>query len=230
MAILINGTILRRAVPFAAAVFVLAALVLPAGSADAVANVRTFELSGTMEVGGPPALTLPAGSTFTATIDPATGVFGDGQLSIPTFDRGDVTGPQANITLTQLSPAIGVLDPSSGVSTMVVALEVSLEVPLLSATCSLGPIITSSSSANPGGVPFSGTPLRGTVTASGYTVPAVVGVEGSPTCDPTQASAINATLGLPSSATSLSFTVVETTPAPTPEPPTPEPVVPSYTG
>ena len=198
---------------------------LAASSADATGIQRTFTISGSMEVGGPPALTLPGASTFTATIDPVTGAFTDGQLVIPTFDRGPVSGPQANITLTQVGAATGVLDPGTGISSMTVTLEASIEVPLLSATCTLGPITSTSSSGNPGGAPLSGTPLQGTVTASGYTVPAAVGVVGSPTCDPTQASAINETLGLPTSATSLSFTVVETT-----SPPVPEPVVPSYTG
>jgi len=198
---------------------------LGAGSVGATGAHRTFAISGSMEVGGPPALTLPAGSTFSATIDPVTGAFTDGQLYIPTFDRGPVTGPQANITLMQVGAASGVLDPSTGRSTMAVSLEATLEVPLLSATCTLGPIATTSSSGNPGGASLSGTPLQGTVTASGFVVPAAVGVVGSPTCDPTQASAINETLGLPTSATSLSFTVVETT-----SPPVPEPVVPSYTG
>ncbi len=219
----------RPSVAMFAAATVLAAALIPGlasgAGAGAASTSRTFALSGTMEVGGPPSLTLPAGSTFTATIDPTTGVFEDGQLSIPTFDRGAVSGPQANITLTQVGSAVGVLDPTSGVSSMVVALDVTLDVPLLSATCELGPIATSSSSANPGGVPFSGSPLHGTVTASVSTVPAVIGVVGSSTCDPTQAAAINSTLGLPTSATSLSFTVVESTPAPAPEP-----VVPSYTG
>lgn len=212
----------------AAAILLGAALIAGLASVADAGPVwvrRTFELSGTMEVGGPPSLTLPAGSTFTATIDPATGAFEDGQLSIPTFDRGAVSGPQANITLTQVDPAVGVLDPVSGVSFMAVVLEATLEVPLLSAICPLGPIVTTSSSANPGGVPFSGSPPHGTVTTAGFIVPAVVGVVGSPTCDPAQATAINTTLGLPTSATSLSFTVVESTPAPAPEP-----VVPGYTG
>ncbi len=202
----------------------LASVVTLGGTSGAASGVtRTFAISGTMEVGGPPALTLPSGSTFTATIDPTTGAFSDGQLSIPTFDRGPVSGPQANITLTQVGAATGSLDPVTGVSSMTVTLEASLEVPLLSATCSLGPITSTSSSGNPGGSPFSGSPLTGVSTASGYTVPAAVGIVGSPTCSPAAASAINTALGLPTSATSLSLTAIETTPAP-------GPVVPGYTG
>ena len=184
---------------------------------------RTFSLSGTMEVGGPPALTLPAASTLVATIDPVTGAFSDGQLSIPSFDRGPVSGPQAIITLTQIGPATGVLDPVTGVSSMTVTLEAELEVPLLAATCTIGPITSTSSSGGPGGSPLSGSPLTGVVTASGFPVPAAVGTVGSSTCDPASASAINAALGLPTSATSISFTVVETTPAP-------GPIGPGYTG
>lgn len=199
------------------------AVILVAGPADATGVRRTFSISGSMEVGGPPALTLPVGSTFTATIDPVTGAFEDGQLTIPTFDRGPVSGPQANITLTQIGAATGVLDPDTGISSMTVTLEASIEVPLLSATCPMGPITSTSSSDNPGGSAFSGSPLTGTVTASDYTVPAVEGAVGSTTCDPSEAAAINDTLGLPTSSTALTFTVVETTPAP-------GPVVPGYTG
>ncbi|NCY16257.1 MAG: hypothetical protein EBX39_05710 [Actinobacteria bacterium] len=203
---------------------VLTTAVTLGGTSGATTGVRrTFAITGTMEVGAPPSLTLPAGSTLTATIEPSTGAFSDGQLSIPTFDRGPVSGPQAEITLTQLGAATGVLDPGTGISSMTVTLEATLTVPLLSATCSLGPITTTSSSGNPGGSPFAGSPLTGVVTASGYTVPAAVGLLGSPTCAPSAASAINTTLGLPTSATSLALTAVETTPAP-------GPIVPGYAG
>lgn len=207
----------------ALAVLLVATAIVVAGPADATGVRRTFSISGSMEVGAPPALTLPAGSTFTATIDPVTGVFEDGQLAIPSFDRGPVSGPQANITLTQIGVATGVLDPDTGISSMTVSLEALIEVPLLSATCPMGPINSTSSSDNPGGSAFSGSPLTGTVTASDYTVPAVEGTEGSTTCDPSEAAAINDTLGLPTSSTALTFIVVETTPAP-------GPVVPAYTG
>lgn len=206
------------------AVTLIALSMVALGAPARAAGVqRTFSLSGTMEVGGPPALTLPAGSTLVATIDPTSGAFSDGQLSIPTFDRGAVSGPQAEITLTQIGAATGVLDPVTGVSSMTVTLEATLAVPLLTATCTIGPITSTSSSGGAGGSPLTGSPLTGTVTASGFTVPAAVGSAGSTTCSPASAAAINATLGLPTSATSISFTVVETTPAP-------GPIGPSYTG
>lgn len=209
---------------FALMVLVISSLVaLTVDPADATGAERTFAISGSMEVGGPPALDLPADSTFTATIDPVTGAFSDGRLVIPTFDRGPVSGPQANITLTQVGSATGVLDPASGISSMTITLEATIEVPLLSATCPMGPIISTSSSGNPGGTAFSGSPLTGTVTASGFTVPAVEGTVGSTSCDPGEAAAINATLGLPTSSTTLRFAAVETTPVPVP-------VVPGYTG
>ena len=198
-------------------------ITLAGGSADATGVARTFSISGSMLVGAPPALALPSGSVLTATIDAVTGEFTDGRLVIPTFDRGPVSGPQANITLVQIGAATGVLDPDTGISSMTVTLEASIEVPLLSATCPMGPITSSSSSGNPGGSVFSGSPLTGTVTASDYTVPAVEGMVGSATCDPTEAAAINDTLGLPTSSTALTFTVIETTPAP-------GPVVPGYAG
>ena len=134
-----------------------------------------------------------------------------------------MSGPQANITLVQIGTASGVLDPDTGISSMTVSLEATIEVPLLSATCPMGPITSTSSSGNPGGSPFSGSPLTGTVTAFEYSIPAVEGTVGSASCDPTEAAAINDTLGLPTSSTALTFIVVETTPAP-------GPVVPAYTG
>lgn len=63
-----------------------------------------------------------------------------GQTSIPTFTRGPVSGPPANITLIDAAPATGPLDPVTGEVMLSTSFNVSIEVPLLSSTCSLGPV------------------------------------------------------------------------------------------
>ncbi len=217
---------------------VASALAFGAPSSGATGVVRTFSLSGSIEVGSPPGLTLPAGSTFTATIDSVTGAFTDGQFLIPSFDRGPVSGPQAIITLSQIGDASGFIDPVTGAATITTTFGGTLEVPLLTATCPLGEMTMTSSTGNPSGSAFSGSPLTGTTTATGFTVPAIVGSDpvgplsfaaaaAITECSTANAATINSTLGLPSSATSATFTAVETTPTPGPSP---EPVVPSFTG
>jgi hypothetical protein len=221
-------------------VITLAASMLAFGapSSGAIGNLRSFALTGSIEVGPPPGLTLPAGSTFTATIDSVTGAFSDGRFVIPSFDRGPVSGPQAIITLSQIGDASGVIDPVTGAATITTTFGGTIEVPLLSSTCPLGEMTMTSSTSNPSGSAFSGSPLTGTTTASGFTVPAIVGSDpvgplsfpaaaAIAECSTANAATINSTLGLPSTATSATFTAVETTPAPGP---VPEPVVPSFTG
>jgi hypothetical protein len=85
-----------------------------------------------------------------------------------------------------------------------------IEVPLLSATCSLGPVNVTSSTANPGGSPLQGNPPTGTLTATSFVVPAVV---VSATCDQAAADAVNKTLVLPSNENSISLTVVRVFPS-----------------
>jgi hypothetical protein len=214
--------------------FVATTLAFGAPSSGATGLVRTFSITGSIEVGSPPALTLPAGSTFTATVDSATGAFTDGKFVIPSVDRGPVSGPQANITLSQIGAASGVIDPVTGAATITTTFGGTIEVPILSSTCPLGEMTMTSSSANPSGSAFSGSPLTGTTTASGFTVPAIVGTDPvgplafpdtSPAAECTIANAatINGTLGLPSSVTQATFTAVETTPDS-------GPVTPSFTG
>jgi hypothetical protein len=214
--------------------FVASTLAFGASSSGATGLVRTFSITGTIEVGSPPALTLPAGSTFTATIDSVTGEFTDGKFEIPTFDRGPVSGPQANITLSQIGDATGVIDPVTGAATITTTFGGTIEVPILSSTCPLGEMTMTSSSENPSGAAFSGSPLTGTTTASGFTVPAIVGSDpvGPASvaaaipiidCSTANAATINRTLGLPSSVTQASFTAIETTPDS-------GPVTPSFTG
>jgi len=211
-----------------------ASLTLATSPAGAVTEPVTFTISGTIAVGPPPVLTLPAGSTITFDHDPATGAITNAVATIPTFDRGDVEGPQAFITLSTATPGTGSWDRTTGAGTLTLSLAGSIEVPFLGATCNLlSPIQMSLSTANPGGEPVVGQPATGVVTASGFTVPAT-----DDTVPPTEVgpaiaacAAVDEFLALPSSDTLATLTVTEQVPAPTPTPePTPTPATPAFTG
>jgi hypothetical protein len=94
-------------------------------------------VSGTIFIGSPPTLVLPAGSTFTATVDSTTGAITNGLVHIPTFPRGAV--PEADLTITDAVPATGTLDPVTGIATLTSSYIISISIPLLSAVCTLGP-------------------------------------------------------------------------------------------
>lgn len=237
----------RRLAALALAVALAVPMASVASPAGAVTVPVTFTIAGSITVGPPPALTLPAGSTITFDHDPVTGAITNAIATIPTFDRGpEVTGPQANITLTNAAPGTGSWDRATGAGSLELSLDGSIEVPDLSATCDLlAPLVLSLSTANAGGQPVvasgPGAPATGVVTAAGFTVPAT-----SPpvtTGDATPAlpvcGAVDAFLGLPTSDTSASLAVTEvlepepstTTTTTAPEPaPTPAPVRPAFTG
>lgn len=224
----------RRFAALALAAALVAPLTFAASPAGAVTEPVTFTISGTITVGPPPVLTLPAGSTITFDHDPVTGAITNAVATIPTFDRGAVDGPQAFITLTTATPGTGTWDRATGAGTLELSLAGSLEVPILSATCDLiEPISLSLSTANPGGEPVvpptPGSPAVGIVTASGFTVPATSVPVVSDSVAPTISgcAAVDAFLDLPTTDTSASFTVTEQLPAP---PPAPEPVRPAFTG
>lgn len=203
--------------------------VLPAGAAT---ESQTYTIAGTLSVGGPPALTLPPGSTITFDLDPATGAITNGVTSIPAFDRGDVTGPQAEIMLTDAAPGTGNLDPATGAASLAISFNVQLTVPLLDVVCTLAaPVTVNVSTANAGGSPIVGDPATGVVTDAGFNVSAVA---PSATCPEDSATLVNDFLVLPTDETSAAFTVTEVVaPAPTPGPtpaPTPAPAVPAFTG
>jgi hypothetical protein len=212
----------------------LMAGVSTAPAASAASEQQTYTLSGTLNIGAPPALTLPAGSSFSATVDTTTGAITGGQTSIPTFTRGPVSGVPANITLTDAAPATGTLDLVTGAATLNTSFNVSIEVPSLSATCSLGPVPVTISTSSSGGSPLSGDPATATLTASGFSVPAVV---VSATCPLVTAGIVNAALVLPTRETSISLTVVRvvaptpsTTPTTVAPAPAPVSVQPTFTG
>lgn len=231
-----NSTSRRpRRLPALALVLALAApLTLAATPAGAVTEPITFTVTGTIAVGPPPVLTLPAGSTITFDHDPVTGAITNAVATIPTFDRGAVEGPQAFITLTNAAPGTGTWDRASGAGTLELSLTGSIEVPFLEATCDLlEPIALSMSTANPGGQPVvppaPGAPAVGTVTAVGFTIPATSAPPAPTSAEPaiSACAAVDAFLDLPTAETSASFTVTEQLPAP---PPAPEPARPAFTG
>jgi len=199
-------------------------LVMLAGSstAGAATEQQTYTLTGTILIGPPPALTLPAGSTFTATVDTTTGAITAGHVSIPTFGRGPVSGPAADITVTDAAPATGTLDLATGAVSLSSSYLVSLSIPSLTSVCSLGPVDVTLTTS--GGSPLSGDPATATLTAEGFTAPAV-GV--SPTCTAPNADLVNGFLGLPTNETSMSLTVVAQVAPPTTTAPPAAPVAPT---
>lgn len=227
----------RRLAALALVVALAAPLTLATSPAGAVTEPITFTVTGTIAVGPPPVLTLPTGSTITFDHDPVTGAITNAVATIPTFDRGAVEGPQAFITLTNAAPGTGTWDRASGAGTLELSLAGSIEVPFLEATCDLlEPIALSMSTANPGGqpvvAPAPGAPAVGTVTASGFTIPAtsepVVTDNAVPAIS--GCAAVDAFLDLPTAETTASFTVTEQLPAPPAPEPTPEPARPAFTG
>lgn len=221
---------LRRLAALTLAVAIAAPLALTAAPAGAVAEPVTFTITGTIAVGGPPALTLPAGSTITFDHDPVSGAITNAVATIPTFNRGDVEGPQALITLTNVAPGAGTWDRASGVASLELSLAGSIEVPLLEATCALlEPVELSLSTANPGGqpvvAPAAGEPAVGVVTVSGFTIPATsepVQISATPSAPALSAcQAVDAFLDLPTTETSATFSVTEQLPEPAPVPATP---------
>jgi len=243
-----SSTRSRRITSLALTVALAVPMAITASPAAAAAESVTFTIAGSIAVGPPPALTLPEGSTISFDHDPATGAITNAIATIPTFDRGpEVTGPQANITLTNATPGTGSWDRTSGAGSLELSLDGSIEVPDLSATCDLAaPIVLSLSTANAGGqpvvAPSPGAPATGVVTASGFTVPATSPVVATGNVTPATAvcPAVDEFLGLPTSDTTASLTVTEVltpgpsptpTPEPTPEPaPAPAPARPTFTG
>lgn len=223
----------RPSTALAVGTAVLLAFAVAAPGAGAATEHQTYALAGSIVIGPPPALTLPAGATFTATVDTTTGAVTNGHVSIPTFDRGAVSGPQADITITDAAPATGTLNPTTGVATLTSSFLVSLSIPSLSSVCTLGPLAVVLSTT--GGSPITGTPPTGSLTATGFTVPAVA---PSATCSAQNATLVNGFLGLPTSETSMTLRVrltaatpVTTTTTAVPAPPAaPTPAQPAFTG
>jgi hypothetical protein len=183
----------------------LSTISLFGGVAGAATSTETYGISGTLTIGPPPSLTLPAGSSITFTLDDETGAITNGQTSIPTFDRGAVSGPQAFITLTDAAPATGSIDPATGHAQITLTLAVGVDVPALSASCSLGDTVTVSlSTSNPGGSALAGDPPTGVLTATGISVP---GVAASTGCELSVADVINDLIDLPTADTSFTLSV-----------------------
>lgn len=222
----------RSALAIAVCGAFVAAALATAPAAHAVTEQQTYVLTGSILIGPPPALTIPAGATFTATVDLATGAITDGHVSIPTFDRGAVSGPQANITITDAAPATGTIDLATGAVTLTSSYLVSLAVPSLSSVCQITPVSVVTSTGG-GGSPLAGNPPTATLTGAGFTTPAIV---ASPTCTDVNAGLVNGFLGLPTNETAMTITVVRavtpatTTTAVPAQPVAPTPAQPAFTG
>lgn len=136
---------------------------------------------------------------------------------MPTFAVPGVATP-TDITLANVGPIVGNIDPAGGVSAANVTLSVTITVPSGASAptvCTITPITFPASTANAGGSPFTGTPQVGTATAAGFTVPAVVGLGlATPPCNDAEAAAINGNLGLPTTSTSVTMTLSLASPLP----------------
>jgi hypothetical protein len=215
----------RRAVLALATVALISPmLATPAGAAN---ESRSFAIAGTIEVGPPPALTFPAGTSATFDYDPVTGAITNGVTTVPPFERGG-TGPQATFVLSDATPFTGSLDPVTGEGELAFSFTVEVQISD-QIICELaGPVSLTVRTSGAGGAPLvDGSAI---VTAVGFAIPAVV---SGATCESVVADAANALFGTPTSATSASFTVTETTPAPAPAPepaPEPAPARPTFTG
>jgi hypothetical protein len=213
----------RRLLAAGGAIVLVAGLSTYGLPASAATVPQTYSVAGSITVGPPPAVVLPAGSTITFDLDETTGAITNGATSIPTFLRGG-SGPQAAIIITDAAPFTGNLNSTTGAATVSFSFNVRIGISE-TVICDLaGPVNIEASTANPGGSPLSGG--TATVTAAAISIPAVV--EG-PSCDASVVSAANDLLSLPDSAASATFTVTNTTPAPAPTP-EPTPATPSFTG
>jgi hypothetical protein len=187
-----------------AAVAVLLAL-SGATPARAAASTETYAISGAFEIGPPPALTLPPGSTFSFVLDETTGAITDGETSIPAFDRGDASGLEVEVVLRDAAPATGSLDPATGEGEITLTLDGTVSVPSLEVSCALGePITLTLSTESDGGERLAGDPLSGVLTAYGVAVPPVV--EGD-ACPAEIVDVVNSQIDLPTDDTSFVMAV-----------------------
>jgi hypothetical protein len=185
--------------------------VLVASPAGAATQTMNFTMTGSTTIGsGATPQDFPAGSGFTATVDTTTGAFTDGVMSIPTYQIVN-SGIHIDVTITDTAPATGTIDPVTGVATITVHAQTSLFLEELTNTCVLGPFTVTLKTANSGGSAFTGNPLKGTLTATGFNVPAVVATS---TCPSAIAGAVNSStppgLGLPTTNTSETATLTQT--------------------
>jgi hypothetical protein len=167
----------------------------PAGAATQTMN---FKVTGSTQIGsGSAAQNFPANSGFSATVDTTTGAVTNGFFSIPTYTITETIGSTTipiHVTIADTAPVTGNIDQTTGVASLNLHTKTTLVIVVSSSvsyTCVLGPFSLTIKTSNAGGKAFTGNPLTGTLTASGYTVPAVVGTGSAGACPDAIASSIN---------------------------------------
>jgi len=172
----------------------------PAGAATETMN---FTMTGSTQIGTGAAQPFPANSGFSATVDTTTGAVTNGHFSIPGYDIVS-SGITIHIVITDTAAATGNIDQTTGVATITAHPKVTLTIQAgdPAPVCVIGPFTVVLKTSNAGGSAFTGNPLKGTLTANGYNVPAV---QTTSTCISAIAGAINSStapgLGLPTTNT-----------------------------
>jgi hypothetical protein len=193
----------------AAAIVAASALLLgslamssPAGAATEQIN---FTLTGSTTLGSQPPIDFPDGSGWSADFDTDTGDLTTGAITIPATTIEPIEGVQVGVSFLDAAPSTGFYDPDTGELEINGSFLISLSITILGATCDVGPLAANLSTSNAGGSPLTGDPATGVVTAINFTVPAVAVTD---TCDAAAAGAINSTLGLPTSTSNITMTLV----------------------
>ena len=186
----------------------------PAGAATSVMN---FTMTGSTQFSGQPVQNFPSGSGFSGTVDDTSGAVTNGAFTIPAYDVV-VSGVTIHVTISDTAKVTGNINPTTGVATLNAHPKVTLFIAAASATCVLGPFTVVLKTSNAGGHAFTGNPLKGTLTANGYTIPAIAATGSCASL----AATINTALGLPTTnthqtsvLTATNQAVTTTTAAPT---------------
>jgi len=204
-----RSTLGRSAAAVVGVLTLLGAVVFSAAPASAAAEQKTFVLSGSFDIGTATHIDIPAGSTWTATVDSVTGAITAGAASIPTIHvPASATVPVAtDITLSDAAPSTGTWNLATGAITLAAQYNIEIAIPSLPATCNIGPVVAAPSTAKTGGSSLAGTPPAATLTDAGFSVPTV-------TVDATNcaiSTAVDTFLGLPTTATALSLKITQAT-------------------
>jgi hypothetical protein len=223
----------RELLMLGAVLTMLFSWVAAAGPAGAATTKMNFTMTGSTTLGNQAAQNFPAGSGFSADVDNTTGAFTDGVFSVPTYKITN-SGITIDITVTDTAPATGTIDPNTGAATITAHTQVSLFIEATSNTCVLGPFTAQLSTSHSGGSAFTGTPLKGTLTDSGFLLPAVATTADCPSSiTAVLNSATPPGLGLPSTSTAETATLTATNQAITTTtstaPPTPTTAAPTTT-
>jgi hypothetical protein len=188
-----------------AAAVLLGASIASSSSAGAATEQINFTLTGSTTLGTQPPIAFPDGSGWSADFDTDTGELTNGTITVPSSTIEPLPGVVVGVTFADAAPATGFYDPDTGELDISASFSITLSITVLNATCTVGPLAAQLSTDNAGGSVFTGDPATGTVTAINFTVPAIA-VTG--TCDAAAAGAINSTLGLPTSTSNITMTLV----------------------